>query len=79
MTVATAANKLAKSLILLVGDPANREINREFRQIRPLCAILKADTRVNSKAYDKLPCATEQGIISTEQGILAQKQGILPA
>ena len=30
--------------------PANREINREFCQIGPLGAILKADTRANSEA-----------------------------
>ena len=30
--------------------PANREKNREFRQIRALGAILKADTRANSEA-----------------------------
>src|SRR5450830_1073828 len=56
--------------------PANREKNREFRRIRPLSAILKADTRANSKACSEIPYATEQGIISAEQGILAQEQGI---
>jgi hypothetical protein len=30
--------------------PANREINREFRRIRLLDAILKADTRAKSEA-----------------------------
>ncbi|MGA9456690.1 MAG: hypothetical protein WBV43_14615 [Pseudolabrys sp.] len=50
--------------------PANREKNREFRQIRPLCEILKADTRANSKVSSEIPYATEQGIISAEQGIL---------
>jgi hypothetical protein len=59
--------------------PANREINREFRRIRPFCAILKADTRENSKACKENPYAKEQGIISVEQGILAQEQGILTA
>jgi len=39
---------------------------------------LKANTRANSKAFSRIPCATEQGIISADQGILAQKQGILP-
>ena len=48
----------------------------EFRQIRPLCKILKADTRANSKASSEIPYATEQGIISAEQGILVQEQGI---
>jgi hypothetical protein len=56
--------------------PGNREKNREFRQIRPLCKILKADTRANSKASSEIPYATEQGIISAEQGILVQEQGI---
>jgi hypothetical protein len=59
--------------------PANREINREFHRIRPLGAILKADTRAISKAFSQIPYATEQGIISAEQGILAQEQGISPA
>jgi AmmeMemoRadiSam system protein B len=52
--------------------------NREFRQIRPLCTILKADTRANSKASNEIPYTTEQGIISAEQGILIQEQGIFP-
>jgi hypothetical protein len=50
--------------------PANREINREFHQIGPLCKILKADTRADSKASSEIPYATEQGIILAEQGIL---------
>jgi hypothetical protein len=56
--------------------PANREINREFRQIRPFLKILDADTRAISKAFGQIPYATEQGIISAEQGISAQEQGI---
>src|ERR1035437_9760513 len=63
---------------MLVGDPANREINREFCRIRPLCTILKVDRRANSKACSRIPYVTEQGIMSAEQGILAQEQGILP-
>ena len=59
--------------------PANREINREFGRMRPLGAILKADTRADSKAFSKIPYTTEQGIISAEQGIFAREQGILPA
>jgi hypothetical protein len=58
--------------------PANRDINREFRQIRSLCEILNADTRAISKAFSQISYATEQGIISAEQGILTQEQGILP-
>jgi hypothetical protein len=49
--------------------PANREINREFRRIRLLGAILKADTRANSEACSKIPYSTEQGIFAKEQGI----------
>ena len=56
--------------------PANREINREFRRIRPPGAILKADTRVNSAAYSEIPYATEQGIFAKEQGICTREQGI---
>jgi hypothetical protein len=50
--------------------PANREINREFRRIRLLGAILKADMRANSEACNKIPYSTEQGIFAKEQGIL---------
>ena len=56
--------------------PANREINREFYQIRPPCEILKANTRAISIPFSQIPYATEQGIISADQGISAQKQGI---
>ena len=53
--------------------PANREINREFRQIRLLDAIFNADARANSEACSKIPYATEQGIFAKnctrEQGI----------
>jgi hypothetical protein len=78
MAVATCRHYPAKSLIWLVSDPANREINREFRQVRSLCEILKANKRANSKASSQIPYSTEQGIISAEQGILALEQGILP-
>ena len=61
-----------------VKFPANREKYREFRQIRPLCEILKADTRANTKVFSEIPYATEQGIISAEQEILVQEQGIFP-
>jgi hypothetical protein len=60
---------------LLSQFPANREKNREFRQICLLREILKADRRANSKALSRFPYATEQGIISEEQGILAPEQG----
>jgi hypothetical protein len=59
--------------------PATREIYREFCRIRPISAILKADTRANSKACGKIPYATELGNILKEQGIPAENQGILPA
>src|SRR5665647_2478741 len=74
--------KIAKwqaNVRILSESGYNREINREFRQIDPLCAISKADTQVNSKTCSKIPYATEQGINSAEQGIPAQQQGILSA
>ena len=57
--------------------PANREKNREFHQIRALAAILKADTRANSKAFSQFPYATEQGNFLKEQGICTREQRIL--
>jgi hypothetical protein len=59
--------------------PVNREKNRECCRIRPLSAIVKADTRTNSEACSEIPYATEQGNILVEQGILAEEQGPLPA
>jgi hypothetical protein len=56
--------------------PANREINREFRRIRALGAILIADTRANSEACSEIPYATEQGVFVKEQGIWTREQGI---
>jgi len=56
--------------------PANREINREIRQIRPPDAILKANTRANSDACSKIPYSAEQGIFAKEQGICTREQGI---
>src|SRR5262249_50477840 len=41
--------------------PANREINREFRRIRPSTAISASNQRANSKACSQIPYATEQG------------------
>jgi hypothetical protein len=55
--------------------PANREINREFRQIRLVDAILKTDTRVNSEPCSEIPYSTEQGIFAKEQGICTQRTG----
>jgi hypothetical protein len=57
--------------------PANREINREFRRIRLLSAILKADTRANSKAFSEIPYSTKQGIFAKEQGICMRETGNL--
>jgi hypothetical protein len=57
--------------------PDNREINREFRRIRPLDAILSANRRVNSKPCCDIPYAKEQGIIFEKQGIFRAEQGIL--
>jgi hypothetical protein len=56
--------------------PANREINREFRQIPARGAILIADTRTNSDACSKIPYLAEQGIFAKEQGICTREQGI---
>jgi hypothetical protein len=50
--------------------PANRDINRESRQIRLLCEILNADTRAISKAFGQIPYATEQGILPTKSKII---------
>ena len=58
--------------------PANREINREFRRIRQLGAILKAAREQIQRLAAKFPYATEQGIFLTEQGISTQEQGICP-
>ena len=52
------------------------KINREFRRIRLLSAILKADTRANSKASSEIPYSTKQGIFAKEQGICTREQGI---
>ena len=56
--------------------PANREINREFRQIRLLGAILSADTPANSEACSEIPYSADQGIFAKEQGICIGEQGI---
>ncbi len=72
-----AADAVAVEPVSTPKFPANREINREFYQIRPPCEILKANTRAISMPFSQIPYATEQGIISAEQGILVQEQGIL--
>jgi len=68
------ADAVAFEPVSTLKFPANREKNREFRQIHPLCEILKANTRANSKAFSQIPYATEQAINWAEQGILAQEQ-----
>jgi len=55
--------------------PANREINREFRRIRLLSAISKADTRANSEACSEIFHSIEQRIFAKEQGICVREQG----
>jgi len=44
--------------------PANREINREFRENRPSAAILVFDQRPNSMAWGQIPYATKQEIFA---------------
>jgi hypothetical protein len=63
------ADAVAFEPVSTLKFPANREKNREFRQIRLLWEILKADTRANSKAFSQFPYATEQGNFLKEQGI----------
>ena len=63
------ADAVAVEPVSIPKFPANREINREFHQIRPLGAILRADTREDSKTYNEIPYATKQGIFAKEQGI----------
>jgi hypothetical protein len=56
--------------------PANREINREFCKIQRSAPNLRAWTRANPKACNKIPYSTEQGIFAREQGICTREQGI---
>ena len=59
--------------------PANREKNREFRNIAALGA---PETTINSVVIGfpmRIPYSTEQEIILPEQGLLAKEQGILSA
>jgi hypothetical protein len=41
-----------------------------------VCSIFKADNRLYSTAYGRIPYSKEQRIFSTEQGILIGWQGI---
>jgi hypothetical protein len=70
------ADAVAVEPVSTLKFPANREKNREFRQIRALGAILKANTRAISKAFSQIPYATEQGIFADEQGICTREQRI---
>jgi hypothetical protein len=79
MTVATVAKVSYKSLILLVGDPANREINREFCKLVAFGAAETPNKAVVAGLLMQIPYSMEQGIILVEQGIPAQEQGILLA
>ena len=45
-----------------VKFPANREINREFCDFRPIGAVLVANQRANSISCSEIPYTTEQGI-----------------
>jgi hypothetical protein len=72
------ADAVAFEPVSTLKFPANREKNREFHQIRPLCKILKVDARANSKALSEIPYATEQGIFVQGQRNLTQQQGIGP-
>jgi hypothetical protein len=56
--------------------PDNRENNREFLKFAPFWAILAPNRRASSDGYNKIPCATEQGIILAEQGMFLREQGI---
>jgi hypothetical protein len=55
--------------------PANREINRQFRQIRPFAAIPARDWRANSMACRLIPYLTEQGILAGATGISCGRIG----
>jgi hypothetical protein len=56
--------------------PANREINRELSNFGPFPGILGLNRPANSDGYNKIPYATEQGIILMEQGTCLGEQGI---
>jgi hypothetical protein len=71
-----AADAVTVERVSTAKFPSNREINREFRRIRALEAILHADTRANSRACGKISYATEQRIFAKEQGILPAKTKI---
>jgi hypothetical protein len=63
------ANAVTVEPVSTAKVPANREKNREFRQIRRFDAIWIPNTRANSMIFNKIPYAKEQGISFGEQGI----------
>ena len=63
LTMQSAANQSPPTKF-----PANREINREFCSIRPAAAISTPGQPVNSTAFSRIPCATEQGIFTCLSG-----------
>jgi hypothetical protein len=58
--------------------PANREINREFHQIGPLCKILKADTRADSKASSEIPYQQNRELFWRNREFLFRNREFLP-
>ena len=69
------ADAVAFEPVATLKFPANREKNREFRRIHQLDAVSIADKRIKSKAFSRIPCATEQGIFSNDQGNPPRHQG----
>src|SRR5450759_585442 len=63
---------------MLVGDPANREKNREFFDFRRPSRLRWLTRPIISVTWSQIPYSIKQGISSAEQGILPQEQGILP-
>jgi hypothetical protein len=62
---------------MLVGDPANREINREFFDFGLARGSEVAICPMIHWTWSKIPYSTEQGIFVKEQGIFTREQGIL--
>src|SRR5450759_2512675 len=60
---------------MLVGDPANREINREFCRFRRSAAVLASSRRANSMTCIEIPYVTEQGIFGGLTGNFFQRTG----
>src|SRR5215813_8103079 len=58
----------ANELVSTPNSLLTREINREFRRIRPSTAISASNQRANSRACSQIPYATEQGIFAAITG-----------